>query len=87
MARRGHIEPNSEHPSVVLCGARDESALQKILRRLQRLGIPHETFSEPDIGNQLTSIATGPVSGSNRDIFKHYQLLKTEHLVREGGVL
>jgi hypothetical protein len=86
MARRGHIPADAEHPSVIVLGARDEAALSKILRRLQRLGIPHESFREPDIGDQLTAIATAPMVGSQRDAFRHYQLLQ-ESQMAEGGVL
>jgi hypothetical protein len=87
MARKGHIPADAEHPSVILCGARDEAALQKILRRLQRLGVPHETFHEPDIGHQLTAIATAPIHGEDRQLFKHYQLLHEHEIAQEGGVL
>lgn len=78
---RHFISLDSEHPSVIVCGVRDESNLWKIHRRLERLGVQFRDFYEPDIDNQLTAIASSPISGANRETFKHYQLLQ------EGGVL
>ena len=67
-----------EHPHLVLCGVRDESALAKSLKRIQDAGISCEAFREPDIGNALTAFATEPVSGDARRHFKSFKLLDPE---------
>lgn len=39
-------------------------------------GIELREFHEPDLDNALTAIATRPVYGQERNIFKKFQLLK-----------
>jgi hypothetical protein len=63
-----------ETPNLVLLGVNDEKKLVNTLRRIEKLGIRCKAFVEPDIGNQLTAIATEPVSGDSRHHFKQYQL-------------
>jgi hypothetical protein len=60
----------------VVLGVKDEYKLSSILPRLDSAGIPYRTFVEPDIGDQLTAVATAPISGERRDFFKNFQLLK-----------
>ena len=69
------LAPEEEHPHVVLLSVRSEEQLFNALNRLQAEGIDVKTFVEPDIGNQLTAIAAGPVFGETRRHFKRYQLL------------
>lgn len=77
---RHFISPDLEHPSVVILGVKDEKCLQKALDRLQKTEIRYRAFREPDIGNQLTAIASEPVSGEARRHFRQYQLLTDRHL-------
>lgn len=66
---------NGEHPSVILCVVKSEEKLKQVSRELATKGIRFSSFFEPDIGNKLTAIASAPVSGVNRDVFKRFQLL------------
>lgn len=75
-ATRAYLTPDCEHPSIVLCGERDEGRLQRLYDTLTHHGVEFKAFYEPDIGHQLTAIATAPVSGNDRGIFKKLQLLK-----------
>ena len=69
---------NMESPNLVLLGVNDEKKLVSTLRRISELGIRCKAFVEPDIGNQLTAIATEPVSGASRRHFKQYQLFNLQ---------
>lgn len=42
---------------LVSLGVEDENHLEQISLKLSKLNIEHQKFYEPDIGNQLTSIA------------------------------
>lgn len=66
----------SEHPSVIMLGVKTETQLENVCKRLEKQGIRFASFREPDIGDQLTSVCTEPVSQEQRAIFKKYQLLK-----------
>lgn len=74
-AARTFLSPLHEHPSLILCGVRDEPALCRSLDRITRAGIRCRAFHEPDIGNQLTAIATEPVFDKQRRVFRAYRLL------------
>ena len=77
------IPYNSEHPHLVLCGVRNESELLKISARLQAYNIQFKAFQEPDRNNEYTSIATEPICGNKRKIFKRYQCLKEKRYERK----
>jgi hypothetical protein len=74
-ATRAFLRPDSEHPSLIVCGVRDEARLVRCLERLRRAGIACRAFAEPDRGGQLTALATEPVRGARRALFRSYQLL------------
>ena len=76
--RNGLIPPEIEHPNLVLIGSENLPALLQIRAKLRTLGIRFQEFVEPDIGNQITAIATAPLSGDIRKHFKKYQLLNLE---------
>jgi len=63
------------HPHVVVIAISDERQLFRCLDRLHRLAVPHRAFHEPDRQNELTAIATGPIAGQQRQIFRHYRCL------------
>jgi hypothetical protein len=73
---RNWISQDLEHPSVIVCGIRDEQILEKSLKKLQSQGVQCKTFHEPDRGNELTAIATEPIYGDRRKLFRSYQLLQ-----------
>jgi hypothetical protein len=57
---------------------KDESALHRARDRLESFGIRFKTFTEPDLGNQMTALATEAIHGDLRRVFRKYQLLKGE---------
>lgn len=60
--------------SVVICKIPSEVDLTKAAYRIQEHGIPAHVFHEPDIGNEATALATSPVNGESRKIFRKYPL-------------
>lgn len=71
----GNYIKNDDIPSIVLIGADDEDGILKISQYLSDNNIEHKTFFEPDI-DQFTSIATTPLSGKDRLLFKKFKLLR-----------
>ncbi len=67
---------NGEHPSVIICGIKNELTLKRQIEYLTSNKIKFSKFYEPDINFELTAIATAPISGDTRNLFKKYQLLK-----------
>ena len=65
-----------EHPSVIICGVKSEDKLKNAISRLQDNNVFFKEFREPDIGHQLTAVATEPIYGDDRKIFRKYQLIK-----------
>lgn len=47
-----------KNSTIVILNVRDENELFFIGEKLKMLGINYSTFNEPDIGNELTSIAS-----------------------------
>jgi hypothetical protein len=74
-AARVFLSPDHPHPSLVVCGARDERQLYRCLDRLADAGIRCRAFREPDLDGQLTAVATEPLSGRQREALRDYQLL------------
>jgi len=74
-AARAFLPPAHEHPSLVVCGVRNEAGLARSLAALSRAGIRCRAFREPDLGGQVTAVATEPVSGAARRFFRKYRLL------------
>jgi len=70
------LNPTSEHPSLIVFGIKSEPKLRSIAEHLKSLGITLREFTEPDIGDQLTAIATEPICGERRQLFAKYCLLK-----------
>jgi hypothetical protein len=74
-AARTFLSPSDQHPSVIVCGVRDERQLWGCLDRLRAAGIHCCAVREPDLHDQLTAVATEPLCGPRRDVLKHCQLL------------
>lgn len=76
-ACRNYLDDEENHPSVIVLGVKNEEKLKKVEWELYERGDCHyEVFREPDRGLEMTAIATGPLYGGGREIFKRYQLLK-----------
>ncbi len=67
-----------DHPSVIICGAKNEDRLHHIKKYLIDNGIQHVHFYEPDLDNELTSIATEPLFGDQRKLFRKFQLIRVK---------
>jgi hypothetical protein len=74
-AARFFLSPEQQHPHVIVCGVRDEPRLCRCLDRLGTAGVRCRAFREPDLGGQLTAVATEPVRGPRRRLFRRYRLL------------
>jgi len=60
----------------VLCAVKNECELFKASKKISSKSINFASFREPDLDNQLTAIATEPVRGETRKVFKDFQLIK-----------
>lgn len=76
ISRRGGIAPDTPHPHLVLCHVKHEDALHAQAEKLQSSGIRFEKFYEPDRDNELTALATAPIKGDDRRLFRRLQLVK-----------
>ena len=74
-AARELLSPDQEHPHLVITVVKNEAKLKRLAETLTEKNIKHKIFIEPDIGHQVTAIATAPISGKDREMFRHYQLL------------
>lgn len=74
-AARAFLPFSHDHPNVIVLGLPDESALQHCLHELTRLNVRHRPFHEPDVGGQLTAIATAPLPIAHKRLFRKYRLL------------
>lgn len=70
------FKPTEEHPSVIICSVKNEKKLQDAISFLYDNGVKISVFKEPDIGNQMTALATEPLYGVNRKIMNKFQLMR-----------
>jgi len=75
-ARAGLIPASGEHPHVVVCAVGSTESLLRAADRLSQFNIRHRLFFEPDLGCAPTALATEPVRGSPRALFRRFPLLK-----------
>lgn len=68
-ARFGLVSRDSQHPHLVLCSIPNEGSLQRLADKLSFKGIPFKLFYEPDRDNELTALATAPLTGDSRKLF------------------
>ena len=61
------------HPHLVVLGIGSEFQLRHVAARLEALGIQYQPFYEPDLGGQLTSLATEPLSMQRRKPLQRYR--------------
>lgn len=74
--RHSLITAEEVHPHVVLCGVKNTQKLFGISQKLDRAGIRYRAFFEPDLNNEITALATEPISGDHRQLFNNVQCLK-----------
>lgn len=75
-ARFSLITADETHPHVVLCGVNNQDHLDRVSVKLSQAGIRFKNFIEPDIGNEITALATEPLNGEQRSLLRNYQCLK-----------
>lgn len=66
--------PTPSPTHIVLIGMETQEALVHTADYLTSHNIPHEMFHEPDYDTGFTAIATRPITGSQRKLFKRYSL-------------
>jgi hypothetical protein len=59
---------------LVLCEVANEEKLNAVGQKLESAGVSLRAFREPDIGDQLTAIATAPLGAEFRHLFRKYPL-------------
>lgn len=75
-AARAYLTPGDKHPSVIICSVKSEHKLKLCAEELSAKGIPTQIFREPDIGHQMTALASAPMRGAQRKIFSRFQLMQ-----------
>lgn len=51
---------------LIFLSAEDESSLEKLIRKAESKGIKYTAFREPDIDNQITSVAFEPCEATRK---------------------
>ena len=69
----GKVDPSNLY--FVVSGVKDLDSLQTLMDSLSKKGHEYVSFVEPDIGNEITAIATLPIRGDMRKDFKKFKLL------------
>ena len=69
-----YSNPNDTHFTLV--GVRNLEALTAVATILEKFGFDYETFIEPDMNNEPTSIALYPIPEDKRSILMAFNLLK-----------
>ena len=74
---RSHAQPG-EHPNLVLLAAKDAADLHSVAHSMADKNLPHATFTDSDLGDTITAVACGPISGQQRRVFRNRQLWQAE---------
>ena len=74
---RKFLSPDDVHPHLILLEIHSEQALAAVCARLERHGLQFSPFYEPDLGDELTAVATEVVRGEKRKLMRRYQCLKS----------
>lgn len=77
-ATRQFLPAHAEHPHLVLLGVKSQHQLENTAMQLRSRDIPFQEFREPDIDNELTAIATAPLTGDVRKFFKRFNCLNLQ---------
>lgn len=77
-----HYNPKETYFTVI--GVPNEWELKEVKRILNENGFPFEEFIEPDIGDEITAVATHPIHWLKRKPLKSYKLLTFSPTVEES---
>lgn len=69
------------HPSIIILGVKDQNRLEQARLYLTQHQIQYVAFREPDIDWEMTALATGPIFGEKRKLFKKFELLRERRMV------
>lgn len=64
-----------DHPHLVVCGVDSLQQLLSCSSHLERHKVLHKVWSEPDLGDEPTALATDLLSGEARRFLRKYRLL------------
>lgn len=67
--------------SLIVLQVEDRAALMAAAERLDRYGIEYHLFFEPDFGMGHSALATRPVFGSERHLFRKWNLYRREECI------
>lgn len=73
-AGRELIASEIQHPNLVLLTVPDLPSLLTLRAKCDAAGIRATTFVEEDLGHQPTAIATQPINGKGRRLFRNLPL-------------
>lgn len=65
-----------QHPNVVFCAVPDSESLNRLSDKLLFRNVEHRVFTEPDLNDKVTAIATRTVQGSERKLFSNLRLVR-----------
>ena len=71
---RDFIPGDLIHPSLVLLTVPDKTALLATQDRCNAAGVRNHVFLEADIGDEPTALATEPINGKGRRLFRNMPL-------------
>lgn len=70
------LDKNEEHPHLVILEVPNKEEIIKLAEILDANKICFTFFRESDRNNEITALATEPIFGKKRKLFKKYKLLK-----------
>lgn len=74
-AAKAFLGNELDHPHLIVLGVKGEQQLYNSARKLDKAGIQYRIFTEPDRDNEATAIATEPIFGEQRRLFRTYRCL------------
>lgn len=75
---------NKDQCSIVMIGVKNKNELLKVAEKLKVNDIDYELFFEPDFEMGESALATRPIVGEERFLFKKYNLYKSK-CITVGG--
>jgi hypothetical protein len=73
-----YYAPGHGIPNIILIGLPDADALRRAWDKLKKAQIVHYAWHEPDNDFGLTSIATIPIDGEQKEVLKNYRLWRNK---------
>ncbi|MNR71488.1 hypothetical protein D3C71_21140 [compost metagenome] len=77
-AGRHHYGQDDPIASFIVLEVPDREALMTAAGKLQKNGIEHTVFFEPDFGMGQSALASRPVSGKERHVFRRWPLWREQ---------